>query len=112
MKSFLQFKTFQICVLLFFGLFLANTNSSALCTASFISVPDSIGNGVNFINTSTGTTGTTQYFWSFGDNTMGSNQNEYHLYNASGWYVVCLLITDTNCQSTTCDSIFVGNIVN
>jgi len=86
--------------------------SNAQCTASFISVPDSTGTGVSFINTSTGTTGSTQYTWSFGDNTTGSNSNEYHTYSTSGWYLVCLLITDTNCSSSTCDSVFVGNIVN
>src|SRR5687768_3934362 len=113
MKTLLQNKSSQILRAIFFlSVMFVPFSTQAQCTASFTAIPDSTGTGVTFINTSTGTTGTTQYYWTFGDNTFGSSQNEYHVYNSTGWFEVCLLIIDSACQSSTCDSVFAGNIVN
>ena len=112
MKTLLQFRSSNVAFLFFMCIMLGTSVSKAQCTASFISVPDSSGTGVTFTSTSTGTSGTTQYYWSFGDGSTGSTMNAYHVYNSTGWFSVCLLITDSNCQSSTCDSVFVGTITN
>ena len=109
MKSILQNNYSRlIFAALFVVSMFTSLNLQASCSASFIAVPDSVGNGVNFYSTSTGTTGTTNYYWTFGDNSSGSGMNAYHQYAATGWYLVCLLITDSACQSTYCDSVYVG----
>lgn len=112
MKTILQsWLSRALCAALFSVSMLAATDSSALCTASFNAVPDTAGTGISFINTSTGTTGNTSYYWTFGDNTFGQNINEHHIYTSAGWYQVCLYINDSlnGCSSTICDSVFAGN---
>jgi len=112
MKTLLPFKSLHLCAIFFLSMLLGSSLSQAQCTSSFISVPDTSGTGVSFTSTSTGTSGSTQYYWSFGDGSTGTGANPYHVYNSTGWFAVCLLITDTNCQSSTCDSVFVGSVVN
>lgn len=58
----------------------------------------------NFTNTSTGGS---SYYWDFGDGNTSFSANPSHTYNASGLYIVCLTISDTFCQDTWCDSVYV-----
>ncbi len=112
MKSILQTKvSYTICAALFIIGMFASVNSNAQCTASFNSVPDSAGSGVNFVSTSTGVSAFTNYTWTFGDGSSGYNSTEYHQYSSSGWYLVCLYINDSlnGCQSSICDSVYAGN---
>lgn len=59
------------------------------------------------INNSTGTSSTTNYFWSFGDGTTSTVQYPTHQYSTFGLYNLCLTISDSaaGCSSTYCDSI-------
>jgi PKD repeat protein len=105
-------KSSNVAFLFLMCMLLGASVSRAACNASFISVPDSAGSGVTFTSTSTGTSGTTQYFWTFGDGSTGTAMNVYHVYNATGWFAICLVISDSNCQSSYCDSVYIGNIGN
>lgn len=56
---------------------------------------------VNYTDQSTGNT-ITDWYWNFGDENGGNNQNEIHNYADGGEYVVTLMITDINgCVDTT-----------
>jgi PKD repeat protein len=59
------------------------------------------------VNSSTGTTTTTNYFWNFGDGTTSTAQYPTHQYGSFGLYNLCLTISDSisGCSSTYCDSI-------
>ncbi len=98
-----------MCAVLFFFSMFAAVQSHA-CTASFIATPDTAGSGVTFTSTSTGTSFTTNYFWDFGDGTGSNNINDHHQYAVSGWYQVCLTISDSlnGCYSISCDSVLAG----
>lgn len=57
---------------------------------------------VSFTDESTGTSTITNWYWNFGDENGGNNQNEIHNYADGGEYIVELLITDINgCVDTT-----------
>lgn len=49
------------------------------------------------------------YSWDFGDSTVSFDMNPTHIYNAPGWYEVCLTVYDGNCFDTYCDSVLIGN---
>jgi PKD repeat protein len=85
-------------------------NNTAGCQANFSMYPDSMGTGFQFQNISTGTSAATTYAWSFGDGNFSTAENPFHAYATTGWFNVCLTITDTtsNCTSTICDSLNVG----
>jgi len=82
----------------------------APCEASFVHKLDSVGNGVQFTNTSRGSNLTFQ--WDFGDSTAANQQDPYHEYNPAGGkiYLACLTITDTatGCYGTFCDYVFLS----
>ncbi len=128
LKSLLLYKhnqvTPQLSIMGFKRLFSPSGSSFIICAiATVMSFKVSAGcqsnyswtqtadNVVSFTNTSTGTTGNTMYYWSFGDGTFNSVENNSHTYNAAGTYYVCLHITDTNCSSYFCDSITVTGVV-
>ena len=83
-------------------------NNTTSCTASFTS--STSNNFGSFFSTSTGTTSNTVYNWNFGDGFYGSGQNTSHAYTFSGWYNVCLTITDftTNCADSTCQYVYIS----
>ncbi|MDQ3051437.1 MAG: PKD domain-containing protein [Bacteroidota bacterium] len=62
----------------------------------------------DFTNQSQGNA--TYFYWSFGDGTTSTLENPSHTYNGTGWFNVCLTITDSvaQCSDTECDSVFVG----
>lgn len=83
------------------------------CSASFTFTQTN--NGVQFTNTSTGSTGTTAFTsaWDFGDNTTSADHSPHHVYSAPGIYLVCLRISVATpngniCTDTFCDSVRVG----
>ncbi len=78
------------------------------CVANFNSFTDSISGTTYFNNTSSGTN--LVYTWSFGDGTYSSTQTPSHQYSQSGWYTVCLTVTnpfDSTCYSNKCSQIYV-----
>lgn len=79
-----------------------------LCQASYYLGVDTTNQfNLFIINNSTGTSPTTNYFWSFGDGSSSTAQYPTHQYASFGLYNLCLTITDsaTGCSSTHCDSI-------
>jgi PKD repeat protein len=80
------------------------------CYASFQSTQVNASDSTHFFNTSFGITASTTYFWDFGDGSTSTDENPIHLYASSGYYTVCLTITDTitNCHDTECHTIFVS----
>lgn len=66
---------------------------------------------VTFADSSYGTTTPANWSWNFGDGNTSSMQSPSHTYVQAGTYIVCLTVYTpfSNCQSTYCDSIVVGN---
>jgi PKD repeat protein len=64
-----------------------------------------------FTDTST-VSGTSTYFWDFGDGNFSSLQDPTHIYLSTGTYTVCLTVTDSCGTDSTCTSITVDNCVN
>jgi PKD repeat protein len=81
------------------------------CQANFTWIQTS-NNTISFTNTSIGTTSSTVYHWSYGDNSANYSQNPVHIYNVPGPYVVCLWISDSlgTCNNTFCDTITVTGV--
>ena len=79
------------------------------CHASFQSTQVNASDSTHFFNFSFGTTSSTTYFWDFGDGSTSTDENPIHLYATSGFYMVCLTISDSanNCYDTTCHTIHV-----
>ncbi len=91
--------------------FITVLNSNCPWTASF--TESSTGLTSSFTNTSIGTTGTTDYFWLFGDGNTSMNPNPTHTYATAGNYTVTLYVSDTiggYCQDTSILPITVNNI--
>ena len=84
------------------------TLSGANCQASYYLAVDT-NNLYNLyiVNNSTGTTSTTNYYWTFGDGSSSTAQYPIHQYATFGLYELCLTISDSSsgCSSTHCDSI-------
>ena len=93
------------------------TIGSPNCQASYYLGIDTTNQfNIYVINSSTGTTSTTTYFWNFGDGTTSTAQYPTHQYNSFGLYNLCLTISDSisGCSSTYCDSIGIdsnGNLL-
>jgi PKD repeat protein len=77
------------------------------CQAMFTWFPE--GFSVAFTDLSIGKPDT--WSWNFGDGTSSGEQNPVHSWNAPGTFQVCLTIFNdsTQCQSTYCDYISVGD---
>ncbi len=57
-----------------------------------------VGDGVNFLNTSTGAV---SYFWNFGDGSTSTAFSPWHTYTTAGTYTVYLAVTDVHgCRDT------------
>lgn len=84
-------------------------NAQASCQAHFTYSESALA--VSFVDSSYGSTTPSNWSWNFGDGETSTLQSPSHTYNLAGTYVVCLTIYTpfTNCQSTYCDSIVVGN---
>ncbi|PCJ63906.1 MAG: hypothetical protein COA58_14845 [Bacteroidetes bacterium] len=84
------------------------TSSGSSCQASYYLGIDSANiYNLYIINNSTGTSSTTNYYWTFGDGTGSTAQNPTHQYASFGLYQLCLTLQDSvaGCYSTYCDSI-------
>mgnify|MGYP001267180224 CR=1 FL=1 len=78
------------------------------CHAAFTAHVETSGFGVQFTNTSAGTTSHTTYRWDFGDgDTTFTEESPHHAYAHSGHYTVCLFLADatTGCSSHICQNI-------
>lgn len=85
--------------------FCSTINYTGQCQAEFYPYEDSTNNVIYLIDLSSGT-GTMTYFWDFGDGNTSTLQYPTHVYANSGFYNVCLTITDNiACTSTYCDSV-------
>jgi PKD repeat protein len=69
--------------------------------------------GIQFTNTSSGTTTHTTYIWEFGDGVTSTEENPLHIYAHPGQYTVCLFIADTTtgCSSHICHNIYIHHNV-
>lgn len=83
-------------------------NNSNACKAYFYYTAAGAGS-MYFVNYSVGNSFISQ--WSFGDGSYSHNSNPTHTYNHSGYYMVCLSISDSlqNCTDTYCDTLYVGS---
>jgi len=78
--------------------------NSANCQAAFSYMPDSAHpNIIDFSDLSTGNP--SNYTWDFGDGNTSNAQNPTHTYNVFGNFTVTLLISGSNCYSTTSQSV-------
>jgi PKD repeat protein len=81
-----------------------NSNNGS-CQASYVLFQDSLNPTVYYgYNNSTGNNLT--YFWDFGDGTTSTQAFPAHTYSVTGYYTICLTVTDSaaNCTSTYCDT--------
>jgi len=81
------------------------------CQASFNHFSDlTADSSVIFINTSIGNN-LNSYSWNFGDGTKALGEKVTRKFQDSGYYNVCLTVTDINdkCKNTACQAIKVGN---
>jgi len=54
-------------------------------------------------------TGSTAWYWSFGDSTTSTSQYPWHFYSNDGIYYVCLTVVDASgATCTQCDTVHVG----
>ena len=84
-------------------------NINTPCHAAFSIYMDSINPQQAWIwNTSTGGSGMT-FTWFWGDNTSDTGMFASHIYNQTGSYNICLVVTDTanQCSDTTCQLLMV-----
>lgn len=84
-------------------------NDSVACIAQFVYYPaDSMQSGldIQFADLSYGNPA--NWFWDFGDGTSSNEQNPTHTFSVEGYYYVCLTISSPDCQSTWCESVWVG----
>jgi PKD repeat protein len=85
-------------------------SNPVLCNAGFSMYTDSISNGVNVVNSSTGSNLT--YFWDFGDGNTSTQAYPNYTYSTAGPFELCLTVSsDSLCASTYCDSIGAGGVV-
>lgn len=63
------------------------------------------GSGWGFANT---TTGGAIYSWNFGDGGTSTEQSPTHIYSSGGSYMVCLTVSGTCGEATTCQTIDVA----
>lgn len=87
-------------------------NVGGNCQAGFVHTGSASGTTIQFYDSSYVGTNTT-YSWDFGDGGSATTANPVYTYNGNGAYAVCLTINTylngSNCTSTYCDSILVGN---
>lgn len=103
-------KTSRKYIIVLFLVILSITRINAQCQAGFAHIQDSTGL-ITFIDTSVSSGTIISWFWDFGDGSSSTLQNATHQFNTNAWFVVCLIISDSDsCISTFCDSIFVGFI--
>lgn len=74
--------------------------------ASFVPTPDTIqaGQYVSFVNKSTGTT---NYYWTFGNEGTSTDPNPYYQYVSPGSYIVTLTASNGGCKDSVSDTVYV-----
>tara|TARA_R110001592_G_scaffold351907_1_gene649363 strand:- start:151 stop:1971 length:1821 start_codon:yes stop_codon:yes gene_type:complete len=101
--------TFQATNITDWNLYLSSYNDSLLCsicnnfTASGFTYSDSLLT-VNFSDT---ISGSTSWYWNFGDGNTDTTQNPSHTYSSPGTYNVCLSVSNICNSDTICDSVTV-----
>ncbi|CAA6806414.1 MAG: T9SS C-terminal target domain-containing protein [uncultured Aureispira sp.] len=84
-------------------------NNPCNVSATFSDTTYSGGTGF-FPSVSGFQTGATSYYWNFGNGTGSSSQ--YPVVQLSnGWHSICLTVSDSLCQYTYCDSIYINNTI-
>lgn len=101
-----------VTIFVLFILLIGTKSEAQNCQAYFTSF-NSSGNTVQFMDSSWANTGNISHYWSFGNGDTSNTSNPIYTYNQAGVYTVCLTITSSlGCQSSFCDSIAVGSIMN
>jgi hypothetical protein len=94
--------------------FLLCDNTVPDCEALFVYFPldSNMVNPLSFQFQDVSIGSPTGWAWEFGDGNTSALQDPMHIYADTGYYEVCLTITDSsgNCTDTYCETIFVGNI--
>ncbi|MEO0468146.1 MAG: PKD domain-containing protein, partial [Bacteroidota bacterium] len=80
-------------------------NNQANCNA-FFAASNSAFNPLNY--TFQAFQAGKNYAWDFGDGNTGTNQFELHSYAQADTYTVCLIVSDSFCADTFCQTVFVG----
>ncbi|WP_317896875.1 T9SS type A sorting domain-containing protein [Aurantibacillus circumpalustris] len=88
--------------------------STTLCNANF-SYQTGANGSVNFVSTSTGTTGSSYYGWNFGSSGSGAGIAPTYTFSSNGTYPVCLtMVSNTaapnSCSNTMCYSVVISNV--
>lgn len=91
----------------------ASANAQMFCQAAF-TYTLSGNTQVDFTDQSTGTNPSTNYHWTFGDNSGSNLQNPSHNYTYNGTYPVYLQIDSSNggCSSYAYDTVVISNGIN
>lgn len=104
-------KTYTVCLTVFdsCGSDFSCSNIDINCplpTASFTHAH--LGNNVSFTNTSS-VSGSTDYFWDFGDGNTSSALNPTHSYS-DGTYTACLSVSDECDADSACQTIMINTV--
>jgi PKD repeat protein len=90
-----------------FGNFISPYVTPLVCSSYFVIYADTINQNHYFITDSITGFAPYHYLWSWGDGNYDSIPYPSHIYLDSGFYNICLTITDSlGCTSTSCDSSF------
>ncbi len=88
------------------------TTTPAQCQAGFYAFPDSGSSALAYYFSDLSTGNPVNWLWSFGDGGTSALQYPMHTYAQSGYYNVCLTISNgLGCTSTFCDTLYVGNVL-
>lgn len=91
------------------------SNVVACNVVSSFNTSSSSPNSFNFTSTSTGTSGTSSYWWNFGDGATGSGSSVSHTYANDGYYNVSLTVSDATpatCTNTSSNLLTVCTATN
>jgi hypothetical protein len=99
---------YQVCVTDLYGCTTCDTVTikTGYCSAHFDLYPTSTPHVYNVVNKASGKE-PINYFWSWGDGKSDTIAYPTHSYDTSGYYKICLSITDfAGCKNTYCNSFY------
>lgn len=107
--------TYTVCLIV------TDVNGQSCTSCQVVTVPSTTGcqayftsavipGTTNYVFTNQSQGNSTYFFWNFNDGSSSNLQSPTHSFNTTGYYNVCLTVTDSlaGCSDTYCDSIFVN----